>query len=300
MKRFISFFAIFALTIFALSACRADIDNNGNIAKSTGNSTVTSRASETNESWFADYYRVGWQEKSADDAIIIRSAEELRAYVSKANPDSVTDRLRKEVFDNTVKYGNAFFGCRSLIVVLVSEGSGSVRHKVASVTAKSGVLQVCIDRHNPGMGTDDMASWQIFIEVDAVPAGWESNVVWKNVPLDAAALSPPVTALKNVVLESSQESGMLYVVLQFSGVHSRLYPGAFDTWQMTGDGKELDGNDYGVYGDEYEYYKRIIENGETAFYIPISLYPKTSSGIYIFSGTYQGEAFHTKPLNITG
>ena len=300
MKRFISIFMILTLVLFAFSACHTDISDNGDIAQSSKNPAGTDPVDGSNESWFADYYRIGWRKNSVDEAIIIRSVEEFRTYISGIVPDSVTSRFREEVVDNTAKYSDDFFNRHSLLVVLVPGGSGSVRHKVTAVTAENGVLRADIDRHNPEMCTSDMAYWQIFIETGVMSAGLNPKVEWNDIPLDSAALSPPVSELKSVALENSQEAGMLYAVFHFSGVHSRLYPGTFGIRKMTLDGKELDSGGFGVHGDEYEYYKRVIENGETAFYVPINMYPEFPAGIYQFSCEYQGKTFSTAPLNITG
>ena len=59
-------------------------------------------------------------------------------------------------------YDDAWFAEHQLIVVPVDEGSGSVRHEVALVTKG----KIVINRKSPEIGTCDMASWRIFIEVD--------------------------------------------------------------------------------------------------------------------------------------
>ena len=261
------------------------------------NILMACRANLSDDDWFASYYRVHSCKEFVDDVIVIRTAEELRTYAAQTMIDFIVDtRLREEIFDNIDKFDSDFFSRRSLCVILKTHGSGSIRHKVTSVVAKDGVLQVYIDLHRPEQVTADMAYWQIFIETDTIPFGWEPKVVWRNVPFDFAALSPPASALKGVSLENSQEADMLFAVFRFAGSHSSLFSGAFDTWILTRDGKELGNSDYSLSGDEYNY-KRVIENNETTFYVPILLFSRTQGGIYAFSGKYQGKAFNTKPLN---
>ncbi len=297
MKRFILYFSILSLTILVLSACHTDSNNDSDVGESLKNPTSTEFIDKTYYNFFASYYRISWQEEWDENIIIIRSVDELRDYAKQIDL-LARERLRKEVLDNSIKYSDDFFSNHSLIVVFASEGSGSVRHNVTSVTDDDKVLQICIDRHSPELVTWDMASWLIFIETEEIPIGLEPKIVWNHVTLDSIALSPPASALKNVALESLQETDKLYAVFQFSGIHSRLYPGIIDTLKMTKDGNEMNFSDYGIWGDEYEYYKRVIENGETTFYIPISIYPEVSVGAYVFSGEYQGKTFCTEPLDI--
>ena len=69
--------------------------------------------------------------------------------------------------DAIERYDNAWFADRQLIVVLLEEGSGSVRHWVTDV--KGGAdTEVSVSRMVPEVGTDDMAEWHILIEVDRI------------------------------------------------------------------------------------------------------------------------------------
>lgn len=283
--------------IFVLSACHTDSTTGQGISETTEDITTIEPILNPYDNWLASYYRSDWQGNHDENVTIIRSVNELQDYATQvASFDSV--RLSEEVFDNTTKYNDDYFNQHSLVIAFTYEGSGSVRHNVTSIAANGEVLQVFIDRHTPEIGTCDMASWLILIETDILPTGWTSEVVWNNVSLDSTALSPPADALKNISLEDSQETDMIYAVLKFSGIHSRLYPGVFSSWKMTHDGNEMDINNYGIYGSEYQY-KRVIENDNTTFYIPITLYPEALAGIYVLSGEYQGKAFSTEAFVIT-
>ena len=62
-------------------------------------------------------------------------------------------------------YDDAWFETHQLLIVLLEEGSGSVRHQVTNVTAGPEPV-VDIDRLVPLVGTADMAQWHILIETD--------------------------------------------------------------------------------------------------------------------------------------
>ncbi|SHM17855.1 dockerin type I repeat-containing protein [Ruminococcus flavefaciens] len=89
---------------------------------------------------------------------LITSAEELKSYI-EANKDKYN--MKSEEFNDAVeKYSSKWFDSNKLMIVVLEEGSGSVRHGVTEVTNKS----VTINRTVPQVGTADMAEWHIFIE----------------------------------------------------------------------------------------------------------------------------------------
>ena len=116
---------------------------------------------------------------------IIRSVRELNAYY-EANKeryglgrwDNVSADTTIGFLDACDKYDDAWFEGHILIMVLLEEGSGSVRHQVRSVhVSADGRCCLYIDRIVPEAGTCDMAEWHILIEVEAgVEIGKESDV----------------------------------------------------------------------------------------------------------------------------
>ena len=106
---------------------------------------------------------------------VIHSPEELNAYY-ETNKDiySLERRTGTIYSDSTVgfldacdKYGAEYFEDRILVLVLLEEGSGSVRHKVEGVSSSDGELQIDIKTIVPEICTDEMAEWHIFIEPEA-------------------------------------------------------------------------------------------------------------------------------------
>lgn len=120
----------------------------------------------------AQYLRTGSFNESAvyPRIRIVNSRDELLAFYRESVSDGTLTRLDPSdglsaCETATARWDDAFFADHSLIVVLLEEGSGSVRHEVTAVTLSSGVYQVDVNRIVPELGTCDMAEWQILIEI---------------------------------------------------------------------------------------------------------------------------------------
>lgn len=105
---------------------------------------------------------------------LVDSAEELNRYFED-NRDLYDFSHKETVYSDTTigfvdaieRYDEAWFADHQLIVVLLEEGSGSVRHWVEAV--KGGAdPEVSVSRMVPEVVTDDMAEWHILIEVERV------------------------------------------------------------------------------------------------------------------------------------
>lgn len=149
----------------------------------------------------AQYIRTnGYSEgRSYPFHVIIDSREELEAYY-EANKE-VFDLERKETVysDTTIgfldacdKYDDTYFEQQNLILIGLEEGSGSVRHKITDVRAHSnenGSLDgwdITIDRIVPEVGTDDMAEWHLFLEIQMGDVIKNEDKVWINGKLSSA------------------------------------------------------------------------------------------------------------------
>lgn len=132
--------------------------------------------------------------------VIIRTYDELQKYYS--NNCGIFDLERKTTVysDTTIgfldacdKYDAAYFEENILLMVLLEEGSGSVRHEVTDVfTYESGELNIAIQFHSPEIGTCDMAQWHILIELNKFYDTDAANVyinakAWKQPDSNPAA-----------------------------------------------------------------------------------------------------------------
>ena len=88
---------------------------------------------------------------------IIDSVEELNDYITEGHEN----RLSK----NVEGYDSLFFESKSLVLVLISEGSGSVSHKLKDVKINGDVIDVTVKRNVPEIGTCDMAECTVMFEI---------------------------------------------------------------------------------------------------------------------------------------
>lgn len=142
----------------------------------------------------------------------IRSSSELNAYY-EANKDkySLERRTGTIYSDSTIgfldacdKYTEEYFESQILLMILLEEGSGSIRHKVERVAANEAGIAVDITTIVPEVGTDDMAEWHILIELEAGVYADDEDAV--TVFLNGRDVTPKETTNeKNEFLEKAEE-----------------------------------------------------------------------------------------------
>jgi hypothetical protein len=108
----------------------------------------------------------------------ITSADELKSYF-EANKDKYNLGRRVDPYSGAMgftgvaeQYDTVFFEENDLIVIVMEEGSGSIRHEVSNLHIEASqedgmkyVIQPEIIRILPEIGTCDMAEWHIIIEI---------------------------------------------------------------------------------------------------------------------------------------
>ena len=98
---------------------------------------------------------------------IVTSTNELEQYYEKHKLrvfDGQGNLIPHEQFlDAIEKYTEKYFTENVLLIVGLIENSGSVRHKVEKIDENGNIF---IMRLSPEMGTTDMASWSIIIELN--------------------------------------------------------------------------------------------------------------------------------------
>lgn len=124
---------------------------------------------------------------------VISSRAELEAYY-EAYKDIYSLERRETVYsDSTIgfldacdKYDNAYFERKNLVLIVLQEGSGSIRHEITDVRRhriENGALDgwdITIDRKVPEAGTEDMAQWHLFLEVQMGDVIKATDKVWIN------------------------------------------------------------------------------------------------------------------------
>ena len=143
----------------------------------------------------AQYIRTdgGFDETETPYYVVIESGEALEAYY-EANKD-IFDLERKDVVysDTTIgfldacdKYDEAYFARQNLLLIVLTEPSGSIRHRIADVRQKNESEDwiVSIETIEPEIGTDDMATWHLFLEVQMGKVITADDVVHINLDND--------------------------------------------------------------------------------------------------------------------
>ncbi|MBR4295328.1 MAG: hypothetical protein IKT56_00630 [Clostridia bacterium] len=237
-KLFASVLILVCLLSFA--ACTPDEEINISAAD-----TVKTEKTENQTQIFpAQYIRTDGYVEGRDYpyTVNISSASELENYIEENGETYFLGHRNAPASDSTIgfsdateKYDNYFFEENMLVMVILEEGSGSIRHELMGVTKDNIIL---IKRITPEAYTCDMAEWHIIIEMPRgraegvnfeaeyygednrefvsfahnfiimnarLPKGWSYN----EVPLDIA----PETDHKSVY--DIAKSNMLYCGLEF-------------------------------------------------------------------------------------
>ncbi len=188
MKKIMAILLSFVL-LFALVGCKEGKNNQ------SGNSVQ-----EIN--FEAQYIRTNGynSEVKYPFSCVISSIEELTDYYNKYKNMYDLER-KKEVYpsstigflDASDKYVSSFFNNKVLVLVVLEEGSGSIRHKVNSVKAGATEILIDIECISPQWGTDDMAEWHIFIELEKekVSAEQSIKITYDGVPKQVNAPPKP-------------------------------------------------------------------------------------------------------------
>ena len=123
----------------------------------------------------AQYIRTdGYHEDALYPAVtVIRSQQELDTYYHENKALYALEPRENPATDSTIgfldacdRYDDTFFKDKALILILLEEPSGSIRHKITSVQQHSnGKLTLNIFTISPEIGTDDLAQWHLFVEV---------------------------------------------------------------------------------------------------------------------------------------
>ena len=92
---------------------------------------------------------------------VIRSVDEMNRYLQNET------YMSENLMEACEKYDENYFGSQLLIIVLLEEGSGSIRHEVEQVGIDGDKTIVEIKTIVPEVGTCDMAYWHILIEPEA-------------------------------------------------------------------------------------------------------------------------------------
>ena len=142
------------------------------------------------------------EERSCPYHTVISSRAELEAYY-EAHKDIYDLERREAVYSDTTigfldacdKYDDAYFERQNLVLIVLQEGSGSIRHEITDVrphrteNGASDGWDITIEVKAPEVVTDDMAQWHLFLEVQMGDVIKPTDKVWINGTLSERTLA---------------------------------------------------------------------------------------------------------------
>ena len=120
---------------------------------------------------------------------VINSQNEFDKFIVKNighSRDGVMYPVENDMIYAADKYNDDFFKLNYLVLVEITENSGSNRHEVESIGSNG---DITIKRIVPEIGTADMAQWCIIIELDADFVPGQFNVILH--PVDPPFIAQP-------------------------------------------------------------------------------------------------------------
>lgn len=133
--------------------------------------------------------------------VVIDSREELEAYY-EANKKLFNLERTPEVWSDTTigfldacdKYDKAYFKRQNLVLIILEEGSGSIRHEITDVRHhrdENGALcgwDITISENAPELVSHDMAQWHLFLEIQMGDVIKDGDKVWINGELSGSCI----------------------------------------------------------------------------------------------------------------
>lgn len=123
----------------------------------------------------------GTSETKYNSVILINSSQQLQEYYDENSKFFQFTCSRDESIsfkDAIKKYDDNFFEKKVLAVIVLAEGSGSIRHRVNSVVKNNDKIAINIRKKSPRLQTDDVAAWHILLDFkkDEIPESAEFSV----------------------------------------------------------------------------------------------------------------------------
>jgi len=167
------------LGAFAAAAAAAvfmvGCSDNGNPSAPLGNGYVFNQASvnyltpQDNASYTQSF---SWSRDLPVKALVSGKHELEKYYRACVSGWLGRDEADGVIYDDACKavldsYDNSYFGSKQLIALVLSASSGSNRYEVTNVEYQNRTFTVNVNQNVPFIGTADMKSWLILVELDA-------------------------------------------------------------------------------------------------------------------------------------
>lgn len=163
----LAFALLMSLSLFSCGKNKpAQVSEESGISRYTGLSAEV----PTEVTFEAVYSRTdGYIEKKTYPYItVLNTRAELEKYTAEheGQYNFYKTSYSDGFYDIVTSYDAVYFADNSLIMILLEEGSGSVRHEVSGIVCEGGKTTITINRILPdGDQTDDMAEWHVLVEL---------------------------------------------------------------------------------------------------------------------------------------
>lgn len=162
-------FALLLISALLLVSCRqtAEISDSSGLGRHTA---IGEKSEPVEVDFEAVYTRTdGYIEKKTYPYVtVINSRTELEKYTAdnEGQYNFYETSSSEGFYDIVTPYDAVFFADNSLVMIMLEEGSGSIRHEVKDIVCENGETTVTIERIVPsGAVTDDMAEWHVVVEI---------------------------------------------------------------------------------------------------------------------------------------
>ena len=125
--------------------------------------------------------RIGGFESERGSHVILRTYDELQDFIADIMqefrmdtaevPPSYWSLVEKQVLAQYSQFDQEFFAGHDLTIVLIDQGSGSVKYEVKGVAVEDYKLIVDVNKDAPMIQTMDFISWVLVLETKNLPAG---------------------------------------------------------------------------------------------------------------------------------
>ena len=136
---------------------------------------ITIGATTQSDSYNKQFIRTTYRD-DIEIKITLSSKEELNAFYEKYKDALYLEHREKVYADSTIgfidaveQYDEEYFKENNLIIIYLTEPSGSIRHDIKDITIKNNTIDINIIQKSPEYGTCDMAGWLLILEVENTP-----------------------------------------------------------------------------------------------------------------------------------
>ena len=133
---------------------------------------ITIGATTQSDSYNKQFIRTTYRDDT-EIKTILSSKEELNAFYEKYKDTLYLEHREKVYVDSTIgffdaieKYDEEYFKGNNLIIIYITEPSGSITHDIKNISIKDNTIEISISQKSSEYLTCDMAGWLLILEIE--------------------------------------------------------------------------------------------------------------------------------------